>query len=55
MACLQGVSPGLARDLCNRGGVSGSALPSDLDTAAWQRLHSAWTTWLDVMQSGILS
>ncbi|KAK9868230.1 hypothetical protein WJX84_009935 [Apatococcus fuscideae] len=49
---FQGVSPGLVRDLGARAGVEGASPPLKLDQAAWQRLHAAWTTWIQAVQTG---
>ncbi|KAK9848333.1 hypothetical protein WJX84_002062 [Apatococcus fuscideae] len=49
---FQGVSPGLVKDLAARAGVDAAAPPAQLDQAAWQELHSAWSAWLSAILTG---
>lgn len=49
---VQGVSPGLAKDLAARADVDAATSPAQLHQAAWHALHSAWTTWLLAVQTG---
>ena len=40
------------KDLAARAGVDAASPPSQLDQAAWTGLHSAWSTWLQAIQTG---
>jgi len=53
MGCrAQGVSPGLAEELCERGGISPQLQPADLSESDWAALAEQWRRWLQVHAAG---
>ncbi|KAK9843833.1 hypothetical protein WJX81_008320, partial [Elliptochloris bilobata] len=52
VASYQGVSPGLAAELCERAGVASQLRPAGLSEAAWAALAEQWRLWLHAHATG---